>query len=221
MELALPIAEVLAQPIPIPQQFAQLLGGRVGQPTGRRPLLGGEPRDAQGINGVGLRPLEFFRGKAPRPQGIQQGHRESLGHQYGEYILPVMAGRLHGHQGLWRRPQQREQVLVAPSILGEAGGFEHYRLRRIHTRHDMPLRAHIDPHESHPNPFRREVVGASRPVPLLTLVYARTRAAPQDTVRAWSTGRGRQSESRGPRLKRVTATLSRIPSIPTTRMSTP
>lgn len=145
MELALPIAEVLAQPIPIPQQFAQLLGGRVGQPTGRRPLLGGEPRDAQGINGVGLRPLEFFRGKAPRPQGIQQGHRESLGHQYGEYILPVMAGRLHGHQGLWRRPQQREQVLVAPSILGEAGGFEHYRLRRIHTRHAMPLRAHIDP----------------------------------------------------------------------------
>ena len=77
---------------------------------------------------------------------------------------------------------------------------------------DAALRAHIDAHKAHPDPFRRVVVGASRPVRLLTLVYARTPAAPQDTVRAWSTGRGRQSESRGPTLKRVTATLSRIPS---------
>ncbi len=46
MQLALAIAEVLTQAIPVAQPFAQLLGGRIGQATGRRPFLRGKPRDA-------------------------------------------------------------------------------------------------------------------------------------------------------------------------------
>ena len=51
---------------------------------------------------------------------------------------------------------------------------------------------------------------------MLTLVHARTPGAPQDTVRAWNTGRGRQSTTRGQRrcLSQHTTTLSRIPSAP-------
>jgi hypothetical protein len=55
-------------------------------------------------------------------------------------------------------------------------------------------------------------LGASDPVLGLTLVHARTPAAPQDTVRVVSTGRGRHSHSRGLRLTRGSATLPRIPS---------
>jgi hypothetical protein len=55
-------------------------------------------------------------------------------------------------------------------------------------------------------------IGSSPPVLMLTLVHARTPAAPQDTVRVLSTGRGRQSHNQGPSLKPPAATLSRIPS---------
>jgi hypothetical protein len=84
--------------------------------------------------------------------------------------------------------------------------------RLVHARGHVPFGGHIDPHEAHSHPFRRGWSGASEPVPMLTLVHARTPGAPQDTVRVLSTGRGRQSLGRGHSLKGVTATLSRIPS---------
>jgi hypothetical protein len=75
------------------------------------------------------------------------------------------------------------------------------------------LGSNVDSRKPHPvSPPRQGLPGTSAPVTTLVLVNART--LPQDTVRALDTGRGRQSQRRGLRLKAHTATLSRILSSP-------
>jgi hypothetical protein len=195
VQLPHPIPEVLAQPIAEPDELPQFLDRAIGQPAGRRPFLRREARDPHRIDRVGLRALQVLAGEAACPQRVQQCDGEAGRDQRGEQILPVMAGRLHGNQGVGGPAEHPEQLGVPVGVCD-----------------DMPLRRHIDAHEAHLHPFRRGQSGASVPMLMLTLVHARTPGAPQDTVRVLSTGRGRQSHNRGRSLKPSAATLSRIPS---------
>lgn len=212
MELAPAVAKVLDQAIAEPDELPQLLGRAVGQTGGGWALLGREAGDPQGVDGVGLCAPQVLAGEPARAEGVEQGDGEVLGHQGDEQVLPVMAGRLHGDQRAGGRPEQTQELLVPCGILGEGCRLEEHGVCLVDPGHDMPLGGHIDPHEAHSRPFRRGWSGASEPVLMLTLVHARTPAAPQDTVRVLSTGRGRQSHRRGLSLQHAAATLSRIPS---------
>ena len=212
VQLPHPVPKVLAQPIAEPHQLAQFLRRSIGQPAGWRPLLRGEPRDPHRIDRIGLSPLQVLAREAPRPQRVQQRHGEAGRDQRGEQILPVMAGRLHGDQGVGGCPEHSEQLGVPVGVFGERRCLEEDSVALIDHGNHVPLRRHIDAHKAHAQPFRRGRSGASLPVLMLTLVHARTPTAPQDTVRVVSTGRGRQSHNRGPSLKPNAATLSRIPS---------
>ena len=79
----------------------------------------------------------------------------------------------------------------------------------------MALGRDVDPDETH-GPSPSFWPGASAPVLTRALVHARIRlvAAPPDTVRAQSTGRGRLSHLRGRSLERTAATPSRRPRPP-------
>jgi hypothetical protein len=212
MELAHTVAEVLAQAIAELDELAQFLRRSVGQPAGGRPLLRGEARNPHRIDRIGLGPLQVLPGEAPRPQRVQQRDGEAGRDQRGEQILPVMTGRLHGHEGVGGRPEHPEQLGVPLGVFAEGRRLEEDSVGFVDHRDDMSLRRHVDAHEAHSQPFRRGRSGASQPGLMLALVHARTPAAPQDTVRVLSTGRGRQSHNRGPSLKPSAATLSRIPS---------
>jgi hypothetical protein len=213
MELPQAVAEVLHEAIPEADQFTQYLGRPVGQPRRGRPLLRGEAGDPERVDGVGLRPPQVLPREPVGPQRVQQGDGEAAGHQGGKEVLPVMARRFHGHQRVSRGAEAVEQLLVPLGVLGEGRRLEAHGPGLVHSRHDVLLGRHVDPDEAHARPFRRAGSGASEPVLMPTLVHARTPAAPQDTVRVLSTGRGRQSQARGQRLSHATATLSRIPSL--------
>jgi hypothetical protein len=100
-----PIPEVLPQPIAEAHELAQFLRRAIGQPAGRWALLRGEARDPHRIDRVALGALQVLAGRAARPQRVHQRDREAARHQRGEEILPVVAGRLHGDQGVrgWSR----------------------------------------------------------------------------------------------------------------------
>ena len=213
VQLAQAVADVLHQTIAQPDQLTQLLCGAVGQPRRGGAFLGGEARDAAGVDGVGLGARELLVGKPPRAQRIEQGDGEAARHQHGEEILPVMAGRLQGDERVGRRPEQAEEPVVPGGVFGELRRPDEDGVGLVDHRDDVCLAGDVDAHEAHGAPLRRGQPGASEPVLTLTLVHARTLGAPRDTVRVLSTGRGRQSHCRGRRLKRATATLSRIPSI--------
>src|SRR5205814_10412912 len=94
-------------------------------------------------------------------------------------------------------------LVVTSSILGKGRGSEHNRaIIGEHSDH-VGLRGNVNTGEAHTTSWRRRKSGASEPVLLPTLVHARTRLRrPRDTVRASSTGRGRQSHSRSLGSKR-------------------
>ncbi len=165
-------------------------------------------------------------------QRIDQRHCVTLGDQRGKQVLPVMAGGLHHHQralllGARRRQgqvcatpcagsrQQREQLLIAGRVFRKCSGLDHYRFGPVHHRNVMRLRPDIDPRHQHLWSFRRFRSGVSTAVFTPFLVHTRTAptGAPLDTIRALlNTGRGRQSNLRGPCLQDTAATLSRISS---------
>ncbi len=108
---------------------------------------------------------------------------------------------------------------VPRGVLGERRRFDGDRAVLGQHGKDMGCRGDVDADEMHGAPLPLPP-GASEPVPMPMLVHARMTApigavirplvaAPPDTVRAESTGRGRQSHSRGQTLGRTAATLSR------------
>ena len=212
MQLAHPVVEVLAQPVAVADELAQALGRRVVQPGGRGTLLEGEPREALGVDRVGLGALEARVLEAPGGERVQERHVMPGDGQHGEEVLPVVPGRLHGDQRR-RRPERREQRVVAAAILRDRHGPPDRRAGRVEPRQHVALGCDVDACEHGPS-FAARRRGASEPTPMLTLVQARTQAGkawPQDTVRARSAGRGRQSHSRGRSLNPLTATPSQQP----------
>ncbi len=197
------IDEILQQALAQLHQFAQFLGEGVGQGRGRWALLGGEAGDGDGVDGVGLGALEIDAGEAMGAQGIEQGDAMSGRGQDREQVLPIVSGRLHGDQHLARRAEQRESLLKAQVIFAERGRFQlHHAVRRDHGQ-DVSFGCDVDAGEAHTTSWRRRKSGASEPVLESALVHARTgRCRPRDTVRTLSTGRGRQTHSRGLRLQR-------------------
>src|SRR4029077_19421879 len=134
----------------------------------------------------------------------------SGGDQGGEQVLPVVPGGFHGDQHFTWGAEQRKDFLIAGCILRKGRGLALDFTVSIDDGDDVRFRRDIDPGISHTASRRRRKSGASEPVLLSTLVYARTRQRrPRDTVRTLSTGRGRQSHSRGLPLERAAATLSR------------
>src|SRR4029450_4139637 len=212
VELAHTVAEVLAPAVAKPDELAQFFRRSIRQPTGRWTLLGGEARDPHRIDRIGLGPVQTPPGEAAPPHRVQQADGKTSRDQRGEEILPVMARRLHGDQGVGGRAEHPEQLGVPIGVFGEGRRLNETAVSFAAPGDDMSPRCHIDAHEAHSHPFRRDRSGASPPVLLLTLVHARTPAAPQDPLRVLRTGRGRQSHNRGPSLKPPAATLSRIPS---------
>jgi hypothetical protein len=147
------VTEVLAQPIAEPDELTQFLRRAIGQTAGRRPFLRGEARDPHRIDGVGLGPLQVLTGEAARPQRVQQRDGEAGRDQRGEQILPVMAGRLHGDEGLGGRTEHPEQLAVPVGVFGEGRRLNENSASFIDHRNDMSLRRHIDAHEAHSYPF--------------------------------------------------------------------
>ena len=170
-------------------------------------------REAKGIEGVGLRPAQLFLAEALGAQRIHQRDREAAGGQGGEEVLPVMPGGFHHHERVGGLTDQLEQSGVALGVLGDRRRLEQRPAVLIHDGYRMSFRTDVHADDAHRAPFRRKAPGASEPVLMLGLVDARTHRAPRDTVRALSTGRGRQSHSRGRSLVAVTTTPSRIPSL--------
>jgi hypothetical protein len=85
-------------------------------------------------------------------------------------------------------PSTPEKLVVPVGVFGEGCRLDEDLIGLVDHRDDMPLHRHIDAYEAHSHPFRRGRSGASEPVLMLTLVHARTPAAPHDTVRVLSTG---------------------------------
>src|SRR5260370_42072395 len=87
---------------------------------------------------------------------------------------------------------------IARHVLAKrAGTTQHFALFTHHCHH-VTLGSNVDsrkPH--HPTSFLHSVPRASEPELTLLLVHSRTLAAPLDTVRALSPGRGRQSSAQG------------------------
>ena len=209
MQLADAVVEVLAQPVAMADQLAQGLGDLVVQMGGFGALLEGEAGEAVGVDGVGLGALEAAVLEAPGDERVEQRDLVPGGGQHGEQVLPVMAGGLHDDED-GRLAERLEQDVVAGAVLGDRHGLADRRALVVHAREHVALGCDVDAGEHAPS-VRGQRPGASEPVLMLTLVQARTQAGkawPQDTVRALSTGRGRQSHRRGQRLKRATATLS-------------
>ena len=198
MQLANAIAEVLHEAVSETDQLAQFLGSAVRQAGDRRTLLRREPSDPERVDGVGLRPLQVLSGKPPRPERVEQCHVVTSGRESGEQVLPVVARRLHGDKHVSRPAQQGEQLFVPGGVLGEARRLNHGIAGFVYDRNEVRLGCDVDPREAHKcAPLGRGSPGASEPVPMLSLVDARTPTAPLDTVRAKDTGRGRQSHLRG------------------------
>ena len=118
MQLADAIPEVLDQAVPEPDELAELLGRGVGELGGRWALLGPEAGQAEGIDGIGLRPLQVLAGEPMRAQWIDQRHGDAVGGQGGEQVLPVVAGRLHDDE-VRRRPEPVQQVGISRGVLSE------------------------------------------------------------------------------------------------------
>ena len=216
VELPHAVAEVLDEAVAQPHELAQLLGGGVGDPRRRGPLLPREARDPQGVDRVGLGPLQVLAGEAVGPERIDERDREAAGQEVRDEIAPVVAGRLHGDQHPLRRAEQLEELRVARRVLVEGRRTHEHLLGLVHDRDHVRLRRDVDPCVAHfAPPVRRGGPGASEPATLLTLVHARTRVrAPQEPVRALVAGRGRRSHTRGLRPKGGNAaTLSRLSSI--------
>jgi hypothetical protein len=78
MQLPETACEVLLELLAQPCQFTQFLCRDVGQFRRWRPLLRSKPRYPQRIDRVGLGPLQFLLGKAPRARGIRSRDRVAL-----------------------------------------------------------------------------------------------------------------------------------------------
>ena len=213
MELANAIIEILAQPVTVADQLPQGLGDFVVQMGGGGSLFEGEACKARGIKGIGLGAREVGFLEAAGDQRVEQRHVVAGCGQHDKEIFPVMAGRLHDDED--RRPAEcREQGIIACAILGDGDGLANRGPRVIKTGEDVAFGCDINPCEHDPSCCNRQRLEASAPAFKLVLVKARMqagKAAPQDTVRARNAGRGRQSHLRGPTPKRVTATLSQLP----------
>ena len=72
MELAHPVAEVLAQPVAMTHQLAQLLGGGRRQPGRGRALLAAEASEPQRIDGVGPGAFQVLALEAMAAQRVDQ-----------------------------------------------------------------------------------------------------------------------------------------------------
>jgi hypothetical protein len=71
------VAEVLHESVSQPHELAQLVGGRLGQPCRRRPLLRGEVGDAERVDSIGLGARAVLAGEAPRAQRVEQHRGEA------------------------------------------------------------------------------------------------------------------------------------------------
>ncbi len=129
-----------------------------------------------------------------------------------------MPRRLHRDQDVLVRSEELSQPRVSSCVLPERDRLAPRAAVLVDHRYYVLLRAHIDAYEPHPPLLRRDRPGASEPMPMLALVFARTLWS-RDTVRASNIGRGRQSPPRGlPPRSEFTATLSRFPSAPSYRI---
>jgi hypothetical protein len=163
--------------------------------------------------GIGLGALEILGGEAVGAQRVDERHGVAVRSQGCEQVLPVMAGGLHGHQHLAGWTEKPEELGIARGVFVEGRRLQAHLAALLDPCDDMRFGSDVDSRKSHETSLRRRKSGASVPEPMPALVHARTgRRRPRDTVRAAGSGRGRQSHSRGLRLERVAATLSRIPS---------
>jgi hypothetical protein len=72
MELTDAVPKVLHQPVAQAHQLAQFLGSNVRQARHGWALLGREAGDAQGIDRVGLGPLQVLSSETTRPQAARR-----------------------------------------------------------------------------------------------------------------------------------------------------
>jgi len=212
MELPDAVTKILHQAVAQADELTKLQGHFFGHRRDVGSLLLREPSDPERVERVGLRPTHFLLGKPRGAHRIEQGDSESEPCQPGEEVLPVVPRRLHRDEHLGRISQEPDQLLITLSRFVERGRLDGHLAFLADRRDDVSFRADIDPYELHAPSVRRTLPRASEPVPMLTLVHARTSAdaEPLDTVRAKSTGRGRLSQSRGRCLQLAAATLSRM-----------
>src|SRR5262249_11254733 len=148
-KLANPVVEVLLEPVAETNQLTQLLGHGVRQAARCRPLLSSEARDAEGINCIGLGALEILSSEAVSPQWIEQRDRETIGHQEGEQVLPVVASRFHRDERLIAGADELEQLGVASDVLGELFGLHQHLGSLVDYGDNMCFRRDIDSNELH------------------------------------------------------------------------
>ena len=102
VDLADPIAEVLAESIVEVDEFTEVVEVGVGRRSGLGTLLGAEAGQTDSIGEVGLGPAKILLGEATSAEGIDDGDLEPASAQGREQVLPVMAGALQDNEGIVR-----------------------------------------------------------------------------------------------------------------------